>query len=87
MTAENPTDFLDVRTHGFARVAVCVPAARVADPVFNAAAHLEQLEAVYRAGAHYAVCPELGLSSLHFNRVLYRARERFRQLYEQTAKR
>src|SRR5262245_13437753 len=36
---------------------------RVADPAFNADAHVEQLEAVYRSGAHYAVCPELGLSS------------------------
>jgi NAD+ synthase (glutamine-hydrolysing) len=71
-------DFLDVRGHGFARVAVCVPAARVADPVFNAAAHLEQLEAVYGAGAHYALCPELGLSSytcgdLFFQEPLLRA--------------
>jgi NAD+ synthase (glutamine-hydrolysing) len=55
--------FLDVRTHGFARVAVCVPPVRVAEPSFNAAAHLEQLEAVHRAGAHYALCPELGLSA------------------------
>jgi NAD+ synthase (glutamine-hydrolysing) len=62
--AANPErDFLDVRTHGFARVAVCVPVTRVADPGFNAGAHLEQLEAAYAAGAHYAVCPELGLSS------------------------
>ena len=50
-------DFLDVRTHGFARVAVCVPPVRVADPAFNAEAHLEQLEAVHRAGAHYAALP------------------------------
>ena len=56
-------DFLDVRTHGFARVAVCVPPVRVADPAFNAAAHIEMLDAVQRAGAHYAVCPELGVSA------------------------
>ncbi len=56
-------DFLDVRTHGFGRVAVCVPPVRVAEPAFNAAAHLEQLEAAHRAGAHYALCPELGLSA------------------------
>jgi NAD+ synthase (glutamine-hydrolysing) len=62
--ATNPErDFLDVRTHGFARVAVCVPVTRVADPGFNAAAHLQQLEAAYKTGAHYALCPELGLSS------------------------
>jgi RNA polymerase sigma-70 factor, ECF subfamily len=30
------------------------------------------------------ICASLGLSNLHFNRVLYRARERFRELYEQS---
>ena len=28
------------------------------------------------------ICEDLGLSSLHFNRVLYRARERYRELYQ-----
>ena len=56
-------DFLDVRTHGFARVAVCVPQVRVADPTFNADAHLILLERVHGQGAHYALCPELGLSA------------------------
>jgi NAD+ synthase (glutamine-hydrolysing) len=56
-------EFLDVRNHGFARVAVCVPEVRVADPAFNAAAHLKQLAAVHAAGAQYALCPELGLSA------------------------
>src|SRR3989441_7586109 len=56
-------DFLDVRAHGFARVAVCVPQVRVADPTFNADAHLTLLERVHGQGAHYALCPELGLSA------------------------
>src|SRR6185295_8760699 len=56
-------DFLDVRTHGFARVAVCVPEVRVADPAFNADAHVRILEHVRAEGAQYALCPELGLSS------------------------
>src|SRR5215467_5624250 len=56
-------DFLDIRAHGFARVAVCVPETRVADPAFNAAAHLRVLGKVHGEGAHYAVCPELGLSA------------------------
>ncbi len=60
---EPDRDFLDVRTHGFARVAVCVPPVRVADPLFNAGAHLTLLDAAQRAGAHYALCPELGLSA------------------------
>lgn len=29
------------------------------------------------------ICSDLGLSSLHFNRVLHRARQRYRQLFEQ----
>src|SRR5439155_8353329 len=56
-------DFLDVRTHRFVRVAVCVPETRVADPGFNADAHLRVVERAYREGAHYALCPELGLSA------------------------
>jgi RNA polymerase sigma-70 factor (ECF subfamily) len=27
------------------------------------------------------ICKDLGLSSLHFNRVVFRARERYRDLY------
>jgi len=57
------SEFLDVRQHGFARVAVCVPEVGVADPAFNAAAHLRVLGGVHKAGAHYALCPELGLSA------------------------
>ncbi len=56
-------EFLDVRRHGFARVAICVPRVRVADPAFNTDAHLTLLTDVYAAGAHYALCPELGISS------------------------
>lgn len=33
------------------------------------------------------ICADLGLSSLHFNRVLQRARDRYRELYEKAAKR
>ncbi|MBI2964119.1 MAG: NAD(+) synthase [Deltaproteobacteria bacterium] len=54
-------DFLDVRGHGYLRVAVCVPEVRVADPAFNAEAHLRLLARVHDEGAHYALCPELGL--------------------------
>jgi NAD+ synthase (glutamine-hydrolysing) len=56
-------DFLDVRGHGYSRVAVCVPELRVADPAFNAEAHLRVLAQVHAEGAHYALCPELGLSA------------------------
>ena len=56
-------DFSDVRTHGFVRVAVCVPEVRVADPAFNAEAHVRALARAHTAGAHYALCPELGLTA------------------------
>src|SRR5438034_688664 len=85
-------DFLDVRRHGFARVAVCVPEIRVADPAFNAEAHLRVLERVHDAGAHYALCPELGLSSytcgdLFFqDTLLAAAREALRRVVEATAR-
>lgn len=59
---EDLARFLDVRRHGFARVAVCVPRSFPADPEANRKAHLEVLREVYEGGAHYAVCPELGLS-------------------------
>ena len=62
MSGSRYYEFLDVRQHGFVRVAVCVPEVRVADPAFNAAAHLQILERVQQAGAHYALCPELGLT-------------------------
>lgn len=31
-----------------------------------------------------SICRDLGLTSLHFNRVLFRARERYRVLYDET---
>ena len=53
--------FLDGRQHGFARVAVCVPPVRVADPSANAEAHVRFARRVHDEGARYAVFPELGL--------------------------
>ena len=75
--ADRSGDFLDIRKHGFARVAVCVPELRVADPTFNLDTHVSELERVYVGGAHYALCPELGLcgytcGDLFFQDVLLR---------------
>jgi NAD+ synthase (glutamine-hydrolysing) len=63
MTTNSTAEFLDVRGHGFARLAVVVPRAHVAEPPANAREHLTLLRQVYELGAAYAVCPELGLSS------------------------
>jgi NAD+ synthase (glutamine-hydrolysing) len=84
-------DFLDVRRHGFGRVAVCVPEVRVADPAFNVDAHLRVLAQAHEMGAHYAVCPELGLSAytcgdLFFQETLLRAvLDALRRLAAETA--
>lgn len=55
-------DFLNVLEHGFSRVAVVIPRVAVLDPAANAAAHVEALDAAYKDGACYALCPELGLT-------------------------
>ncbi len=55
-------EFLDVRNHGFARVAVVIPRVHLGKPFENVHAHLEELESVYRQGAMYALAPELGLT-------------------------
>lgn len=55
-------DFLNVLEHGFSRVAVVIPRVTVLDPAANAAAHVAALDAAYRDGACYALCPELGLT-------------------------
>lgn len=65
--------FLDVRAHGYVRVAVCVPGGRVANPAYNARAHLAALREAYDRGAAYALCPELGLSGYSANDLFFQA--------------
>lgn len=50
-------------THGFLRVAVCVPELKVADPAFNAQRTLELAEQASEANAAVALFPELGISA------------------------
>lgn len=69
--ATQDADFLDTRRYGFVRVAVCVPQVQVGDPAFNARAHLQVLTRVYDEGAHYALCPELGLSAYSCGDLFY----------------
>ncbi|MCM6776756.1 NAD(+) synthase [Nocardia sp. CDC159] len=60
MSQELP--FESLYRHGFARVAVAVPAVRVADPEFNAERTLEAARQAAADGAVLTVFPELGLS-------------------------
>jgi len=55
--------FDSLYTHGFARVAACLPAVRVADPEFNLARTLELARRAASEHAAVAVFPELGLSA------------------------
>ena len=55
--------FDSLYTHGFARVAVCLPAVRVADPDFNLKATAELAGRAASQHAAVAVFPELGLSA------------------------
>ena len=55
--------FFNLYRHNFARVAVCIPEVRVADPAFNAARTIELLRQAVDRKAVVAVFPELGLSA------------------------
>jgi len=56
-------EFLDVRSHGFFRIAAAVPKVRVTDPAQNGVFHKEMLDRARDEGAMYVLFPELGLSS------------------------
>ena len=58
----SPEQFLDVRSHGFVRLAIAVPRIRVGDPAANVTHHLEQIEGAVGKGASYVLFPELSLT-------------------------
>src|SRR2546427_7483697 len=55
--------FDSLYSHGFVRVAVCVPKLRVADPGYNAEQTLRLLRRASDLSAAVALFPELGLSA------------------------
>jgi NAD+ synthase (glutamine-hydrolysing) len=55
--------FFNLYSHGFIRVAVCIPEVRVADPPFNVAQTLLLAEKAVANKAIFALFPELGLSA------------------------
>jgi NAD+ synthase (glutamine-hydrolysing) len=56
------SEFFNLYSHGFIRVAVGVPEVRVADPAFNGARTIELMERAEREKAILALFPELGLT-------------------------
>ena len=59
-----------IYSHGFLRVASCVPRGRVADPVFAARSHLELAAAGHAPHVGVILFPELGLSSYAIDDLL-----------------
>lgn len=57
-----PNRFESIYSHGFARVAVCLPHVQPADPHSNLAATLELCRRASESGSVLALFPELGLS-------------------------
>ncbi len=71
-------EFTNIYSHGFVRVAACVPEVRVSDPAFNAAKTVELAGAAKERNVLLAVFPELGISSyscgdLFFQEALLRS--------------
>src|SRR5690349_20030604 len=60
---ENNWEFFNLYNHGFIRVAVGVPEARVADPAFNTARTIDLMEKAEHERAVLTLFPELGLSA------------------------
>lgn len=59
----DPYAFLDVRNHGFVRVAVAIPRVHLSNSWKNASSHLREIEDLYlNQGVYYILCPELGLT-------------------------
>ncbi|WP_296001325.1 NAD(+) synthase [Rugamonas sp.] len=56
-------NFFNLYAHDFVRVAVAVPACRIADPAFNAARTIEMARQAQQQGAALVAFPELGLSA------------------------
>src|SRR5437588_5623968 len=55
--------FFSIYSHGFLRVAVCIPSLRVADPDFNVERTLELAKQASKANVAVALFPELGISA------------------------
>src|SRR5262245_53011725 len=67
------SSFFNLHTHGFVRVAVGVPAVRIADPAFNAARTLDMVKEVAAQASSLVLFPELGLSGYAIDDLLHQS--------------
>lgn len=65
--------FLNLYSHGFARVAVATPRCRIADPAFNAAQTIALAKQAREQGAVLVAFPELGLSAYTCDDLFHQA--------------
>ncbi|MCF8054119.1 MAG: NAD(+) synthase [Deltaproteobacteria bacterium] len=56
-------NFFNLYSHGFVRLAVCVPPVRIAEPLYNAQMTLSLAKQAQAGAAVFAVFPELGISA------------------------
>ncbi|SHH05495.1 NAD(+) synthase [Massilia sp. CF038] len=66
-------EFLNLYSHGFARVAVATPRCRIADPAFNAAQTIALALQAREQGALLVAFPELGLSAYTCDDLFHQA--------------
>src|SRR3954469_4513291 len=63
MQATPPLPFRSIYRHGFARVSVCVPRVKVANPVFNVEQMMTLARDAHADHSAIALFPELGISA------------------------
>ncbi len=68
---KNKSSFFNLYNHNFVRVAVAVPAVRVADPAFNTSQTIAMMQEAVGRRALLAVFPELGLSAYSCNDLFH----------------
>src|SRR3954463_5941967 len=69
-SSKSEKPFHSLYSHGFVRLAVCVPQVRVADPAFNCERIIAMSAKASQAGAAVALFPELGISA-YSNEALF----------------
>jgi NAD+ synthase (glutamine-hydrolysing) len=86
----NPESFFNLYSHGFIRVALCVPEVRVADVSFNAAETIKLARQAAAGDAVFSLFPELGISAysgddlFHQDALLNGVRTALREIIEAT---
>jgi len=61
--AAKPVDYFNIYSHGFIKVAICIPEVRVADTFFNAENTISMAREAAAGKAIFALFPELNLSA------------------------